>query len=116
MTGGRYQFNTFYVDNEIEGIYKVERIDTEESLLIKIKDDLIPKKIPEMGKMAVQQKLSACELSELKSIEDDFSQYLLREDAEEFFTIERTKSDWNPKEKNDYVKTDVINKNMGACK
>jgi acetolactate decarboxylase len=115
LTGGRYQFNTFYVDNEIDGLYKVERIDTKETILVKVKDNLIPKKIQEMGKLAVQQKLSACELGLLKSLEDDFSEYLLSEDATQFFLLEEIKSDWNPKAKNDYTKTDVLNKNAGSC-
>lgn len=34
LTGGRYQFNTFYVDTTFNGLYIVQRIDNQQTVLV----------------------------------------------------------------------------------
>ena len=113
LTGGRYQFNTFYVDNSIDGLYQIQRIDSKKAVQINLKSGVKPNIIDSLGKLAVQKKLDFDELRHLKKIEDDFSKKLLNSDASEIFSVTRIDDmDWNPKIKHDYSKTDVLNKDV----
>lgn len=87
LTGARYQFGTFYVDDAIDGIYVVQKISDGSTYQVNLNKGVKPTVIDEMGKMAVNQKLTGCELDKLKSIEDDFTDFLLKADAKEIFQI-----------------------------
>ncbi|MGL2962965.1 formylmethanofuran dehydrogenase subunit E family protein [Flavobacterium sp. RSB2_4_14] len=116
ITGGRYQFQTFYVEPTIPGVYVVQRIDTKKTVSISIKKDVIPREIDSLGNLAVQQKLSSCELKHLKKLEDDFITFLLKSNPEPLFTVTNIEDfDWQPNSKNDYLKTDILNKNLPKC-
>jgi acetolactate decarboxylase len=117
VTGGRYQFNTFYVDNTIEdGFYIIQRIDNGKAVKINLKQGVKPSIIDEMGKKAVAGELPTCELDKLKKLEDDFSQHLLTTNpADNFIVTEVNNFDWQPVLKNDFVKTDILNKNKPKC-
>ena len=113
LTGGRYQFNTFYVDNSIDGLYQIQRIDSKEAVQVKLKSGVKPKIIDSLGKLAVQKKLNYDELRELKKTEDNFSKKLLNSNASEIFKISTINDmNWNPKVKHDYIKTDILNKDV----
>lgn len=116
LSGGRYQFNTFYIDNSFEGIYFIQRIDTEETVAVHIKPDIIPAMIRDMGAKAVKKELSSCELDTLKKLEDDFSMRLLTEKDNNYFELKKIDSfEWNPILRSDFVKTDVLNKDAKKC-
>jgi acetolactate decarboxylase len=116
LTGGRYQFNTFYVSNEINYNYIVQQIDTGTAFGVKLKPGIKPPIIDEMGTKAIQQKLSPEELDKLKVLEDKFSKDLLSMNPREVFIIEEIKNfKWKPILSNQFVKTDVINKNIESC-
>jgi acetolactate decarboxylase len=69
-----------------------------------------------MEKLAVMQELSPCQLQELRAIEDEFTDFLFQADAREIFTVEQISDfEWKPMLKNDFVKTDIINKNAASC-
>ena len=72
VSGGRSQFDTFYVDNSIEGFYVVQRIDNLKTILIKRKPNVKPAIIDELGNKAIKGELNECELRELKKREDDY--------------------------------------------
>jgi len=72
LTGGRYQFNSFYVDNEIEGFYHIQRMDNQKALQVSLKTNIKPETIDSLGNLAIQKKLSLEELKKLQQLEDDF--------------------------------------------
>lgn len=52
----------------------------------------------------------------LKVMEDDFSEKLLRTDPKTNFTLaELSDFKWEPVFKNDFVKTDILNKGVQMC-
>lgn len=115
-TGGRYQYNTFYVSNEIEGLFTVQRLDTGKTISVKMNKGVKPSEIDTQGAKAVQGELSACDLDALKDLEDDFLEKLLSTELEANFTItDVTDFEWNPELKNDYIKTDILNKDKPKC-
>ncbi|MCH8534824.1 MAG: formylmethanofuran dehydrogenase subunit E family protein [Flavobacteriaceae bacterium] len=117
LTGGRYQYNGFYVDNEIEGFYQVQRVDNKKAYQVDLKQDVKPKAIDSLGNLAIQQQLKPCEIKSLKELEDDFSVYLLENQHQDLFLIKEIQDfKWHPRSKNNYLKTDVINKDLGTCK
>lgn len=116
LTGGRYQFNTFYVDNSISYSYIVQRMDNGLTYAVKLKSDIKPAIIDEMGSKAVKQELSPCDLDHLKKLEDDFSALLLSSEASDLFIVEKLNDfKWEPVLKNKFVKTDIINKALPLC-
>lgn len=116
LTGARYQFNTFYVSNEIPGLFIVQRIDNGKTVVVNMNKGVKPAEIDEMGALAVEGKLSACDLDELKNMEDDFTEKLLSEDPKGNFTVtEMTDFAWEPVLQYDFIKTDVLNKNKSKC-
>lgn len=117
LTGGRYQFNTFYVDNTIEGMYLVQRIDNQKAILVKRKTGVKPAIIDQMGTKAIAGELAACDIDSLKSHENAYSAKLLRTNPMELFEIqESTNFKWKSTLKKHFVKTDILNKNMIECK
>jgi len=117
VAGGRYQFNSFYVDNSIEnGFYIIQRKDNGKTVKVSMNKDVKPKIIGEMGKKAIKGTLPACDLDKLKILEDNFSKKLLSENPKKNFSvIEITDFTWKPVLKNDYIKTDILNKNKSNC-
>lgn len=117
LTGGRYQFNTFYVDTDFEGLYIIQRIDNLKAVSVSLNKGVKPTAIDSLGNIAIKQELSPCEIDNLKKLEDDFTQTLIHSDASKLYNvIEISDFKWNPKTKNDYLKTDILNKNLSNCK
>jgi formylmethanofuran dehydrogenase subunit E/alpha-acetolactate decarboxylase len=116
LTGARYQFGTFYVDNAIEGIYTVQKISDGQTYQVSLKAGIKPDIIDEMGSLAVNKALTGCELDKLKDIEDDFIDFLMKTDAREIFHINRVEDfEWQPVLKGDFIKTDILNKTAANC-
>lgn len=117
LTGGRYQFNTFNVDTDFEGLYIIQRIDNLKTVSVSLNNGVKPTEIDSLGNIAVQQNLSPCDIDHLRKLEDDFTQTLIQSDPTKLFTVKEIQNfEWNPKTKNDYLKTDIINKNLSDCK
>ena len=117
VTGGRYQFNSFYVSNDIDGIYIVQRIDNRKTVSVRLNKGVKPEQIDLLGAKAVKGELESCDLDKLKALEDDFSDLLLSTNPKDNFTVtEVTDFNWNPVLKSDYTKTDILNKNKTKCK
>lgn len=115
LTGGRSQYNTFYVDNTIDGFYVMQRIDNLKTILIKRKPNVKPAIIDELGNKAIKDELNECELEKLKILEDDYSKFLKKSKPEDLFEIiELSNFNWEPKSET-YIKTDIINKNKSTC-
>jgi len=116
LTGGRYQFNTYYVSNDIKGLFVVQRIDNHKTVVVNLKKGLSNPKMNQLGSLAVKGQLSACGLDSLKVLEKEFSAFLLKTNPKDNYIItEITDFKWQPVLKNDFLKTDVINKNKPQC-
>lgn len=112
LTGGRYQFNTFYVSAEIEGLYIVQRIDNGKTVMVKRRPHIKPVIIDEMGSKAINGELSACELDTLRQHEDLYTRFLLQANPQDLFDVSEVSHFlWQPVCKNDFRKIDIINKN-----
>lgn len=117
LTGGRYQFNTFYVDTDFEGLYIIQRIDDLKTVSVSLNKGVKPTVIDSLGNIAIQQNLSPCDIDHLRKLEDDFTQTLIQSDPTKLFTVKEILNfQWNPKIENDYLKTDILNKNLPDCK
>lgn len=117
LTGGRYQFNTFYVDTDFEGLFIIQRIDDLKTVSVSLNNGIKPKAIDSLGNIAIQQNLSPCKIDHLRKLEADFTKTLIQTDPIKLFTVKETSSfEWNPKTKNNYLKTDILNKNLPDCK
>lgn len=111
LSGGRYQFDTFYVDDNPGGIYIVQRIDDGRSYRVAMKPGIKPAEIDRMGALAVQRKLTSTELDQLKALEDSFTAFLLQSNSDELFTVTELQDyNWTPHLQSDFLKTDVLNK------
>lgn len=116
LTGARWQYGTFYIDNTIEGLYVLQQIDSGQAIAISRNEGVKPAIIDEMGQQAIKQQLSSCQLRELKTLEDAYAALLLRQTPEALFQTRRLENfHWNPVLKNDYLKTDILNKNQPKC-
>jgi formylmethanofuran dehydrogenase subunit E len=117
LTGGRYQFNTFYVDTGFEGLFMVQRLDNGVAYTVDLASGIKPAEIDSLGSIAVDQNLSPCELKRLRRLEDDFTDFLLHARDTPLFVL-RPLPDfvWNHNPKNDYLKTDILNKAAPVCK
>lgn len=117
LTGGRYQFNTFYVDTAFEGIYIIQRLDNLQAVSVSLNSGVKPPAIDSLGNIAIKQNLPPCNIDFLRELEDDFTQTLLNSDPNKIFSVKNISNfDWNPNTKNDYLKTDILNKNLPNCK
>jgi acetolactate decarboxylase len=115
-TGGRYQFNSFYVSNDMDALFTVQRIDTKKAYTVKMKKGFKPQEIDKLGALAIIGELPACDLNRLKQLENDFTETLLTTDPKDNFIVtEIVDFKWNPVLKNDYIKTDILNKNKANC-
>lgn len=117
LTGARYQFNTFYVDTAFDGLYIIQRIDNLKTVSVSLNNGVKPTAIDSLGSIAIQQQLSPCEIDHLHKLEDDFMRALAKSDPTKLFTVKKIPHfEWKPKTKNDYLKTDILNKNLPDCK
>lgn len=116
LTGGRYQFNTFYVDTAFDGIFIVKPKDDEQAFAVTLNEGVKPDAIDSMGALAVKQQLSPCAIDSLQKLEEDFTERLYEANPKEIFTVRKLDDfQWNPNPKNDYRKTDILNKDLPAC-
>lgn len=116
ITGGRYQFNTYYTDNSIGHVFIVQRIDNGKTVSVSLKPGVKPEAIDSLGALAVQQQLSPCEIDSLRKLEDTFTANLLAGDPSRLFETNNMQHfEWNPKLRNGFTKTDVINKDLPVC-
>ena len=115
LTGGRYQFNTFYVDTAFEGLYIIQRIDNNKTVSVTLNNGVKPSVIDSLGALAAKQQLSACGIDSLRSFENDFTNYLYNANPDKIFTvISLNNFFWQPVFKN-FSKTDILNKNQPSC-
>jgi formylmethanofuran dehydrogenase subunit E len=117
LTGARYQYNTFYVNDSISYLMIVGHADSNHYYGFKLKPNVKPKAIDSLGQLASLGQLDECELKLLKNLEDDFSTLLLSKPPSNFFVIDEIKNyKWSPILKSTFIKTDTINKNANNCK
>jgi formylmethanofuran dehydrogenase subunit E len=111
ITGGRYQYNSFYVSNDFEGLYIIQRIDNKKTIQVIRNERVKPMVIDSLGKLAIEQKLSYEQLQELRKLEENYAQFLRNTPPNKNFTAKEIKDyNWNPLLKSDFIKTDIINK------
>lgn len=117
VSGGRYQFNTFYVDNDLQGaFYIIQRKDNGKTVAVSMNKGVKPSQIDELGAKAVKGELPPCQLDELKELENAFAQKLLSSNPKDNFTVKTlSEFEWKPVLKNDFLKTDVLNKDKRKC-
>jgi acetolactate decarboxylase len=116
ITGGRYQFNTFYVDTAFNGLYIVQRIDNNQTVSVSLNKGVKPTAIDSLGNLATQQKLAPCDIDQLKMLEDNFTKQLYKSDPNKIFTVRKIDNfTWQPNAKNTFLKTDILNKQQPNC-
>ena len=116
LTGGRYQFNTFYVDTAFDGLYIVQRMDNNKTVSVSLNKGVKPTVIDSLGNLATQQKLTPCDIDNLKMLEDNFTKQLYKSDPNKIFTVKSIDNfTWQPNVKNTFIKTDIINKQQPNC-
>jgi len=115
-TGGRYQFNTFYVDTAFSGIYIIQRIDNGQAVEVGLNAGVKPAAIDSLGALANRGLLSPCAIDSLRAMEDVFMKKMLAENPIENYSVKPLSNfTWLPNTNNDYLKTDVVNKNLPRC-
>lgn len=116
LTGGRYQFNTFYVDDSIKYAFIVQRIDNGKTYSVKLKPGVKPSVIDSLGNLANIGNLNPCGIDTLKKLETIFLNNILIANPQQAFIIDRLiYFNWNPHLHNTYLKTDIINKKQQNC-
>lgn len=116
LTGARYQFNTFYVCDTIKYLFIVQRIDNKKAYGVVLKSGLKHTAIDSLGKLANDGKLDACGIDHLRKLENDFSKLLLSKKSADLYLIEELIAyKWDPILKNNFIKTDILNKNLLKC-
>lgn len=116
VSGGRYQFNTFYVDDAITSLYIVQRITDGQAYAVSLKPNVKPIAIDSLGSLAAKGLLSPCGLDSLRALEDAFTKHLLTTPSHKNYTVTKLEDfTWQPTIKTDFVKTDVVNKNLPRC-
>ncbi|MCC5946063.1 MAG: acetolactate decarboxylase [Bernardetiaceae bacterium] len=117
LTGARYQFNTFYVSDDIDYMYIVQRIDNGKAVGVNLKKGVKPEAIDRLGAQAVAGELSPCALDSLRKLEDDFALYLKETPIATNYSFQNIEGfEWSPILKNDFIKTDILNKDQPACR
>ncbi|MFP4097005.1 MAG: acetolactate decarboxylase [Cyclobacteriaceae bacterium] len=117
LTGGRYQFNTFYVASDFEGLYIIQRTDNLQTVSVALNQGVKPAEIDSLGNIAIKQELAPCDIDYLRKLEEQFTETLLRSEAEDLFTVtDITDFQWQPNAKNDYIKIDILNKDLPECR
>lgn len=116
LTGGRYQFNTFFVSDSISYSYIIQRISDGKPFGVNLKLGINPTEIDRLGNLANDKKLNACELDELRKLEEAFSKKMLDGNPKDNFIIEEIFNfSWKPQLQNNFTKTDILNKDVGTC-
>jgi acetolactate decarboxylase len=116
LTGGRYQFNTFYVSDSIKYAFIVQRIDNGKTYGVKLKSGIKPAAIDSLGNLANTGKLDACGIDSLFKIENKFLHQLLVTNPKKVFILEEISNyTWRPFLSNFFIKTDIVNKSMQNC-
>jgi len=116
MTGARFQYNTFYVSDSIRYQFIVQKIDNEKTYGVKLKPGLMPTAIDSLGRLATKGELDVCGIDKLRTLENQFSEFLLSKDPRELFIMDELKNfSWLPVLKNTFIKTDVLNKKLQNC-
>jgi acetolactate decarboxylase len=116
LTGGRYQYNSFYVTDSISFMYIVQRIDNGKSYGIKLRSGIKPAIIDSLGNLANAGKLEACDLDRLKNLENEFLKQMLSANPKDVFTLmDLGVYEWKPFLSNSFLKTDVVNKRQKKC-
>jgi len=116
LTGGRYQFNTFYVSDSIKYPFIVQRIDNGKTYGVKLKQGIKPAVIDSLGNLANTGKIDACGIDSLHLIENKFLHKLLGATPKEVFVVEEiTNYTWKSVLSNSFLKTDIVNKNLQNC-
>ena len=116
LTGGRYQYNSFFVSNEVPGVYIIQRISNGKAVAVARREGVKPVEIDQLGQLAVTGQLSACSLDRLRQIEDQYADDLLRTPARQLFRVEELPDyQWKPILKSDFIKTDILNKDQPKC-
>lgn len=114
LSGGRYQFNTFYVSDSISDTYIVQRIDNGKAYAVKLKAGVKPAAIDSLGNLANAGKLAAAALDSLHQMENKFLNQILFTNPQDVFLVEEIKNYiWQPVLKNKFIKTDILNKQIG---
>jgi acetolactate decarboxylase len=117
LTGGRYPFNTFYVSDSMEFMFVLQRMDNLRTLGVRLKPGIKPAGIEFLGELANAGLLNACELDSLRRMEDDFIRILESTGPGDLFDIVALDGfGWDPPFVAPFVKTDVLNKHVPACK
>jgi formylmethanofuran dehydrogenase subunit E len=116
LTGGRYQYNSFYTKDSLDYMFIVGNKDSSSFYGVKLKPGILPASIDSLSKLAVQKRLTGCALDELERQESEFYQLVIRMNPFDVFIIEELESfDWQPILNYNYIKTDIINKNAREC-
>jgi acetolactate decarboxylase len=117
LTGGRYQFNSFYVSDSIKYAFIVQRTDNGKAYGVKLQPGVKPAAIDSLGSLANKGKLEACTIDTLHKMENKFSQQLLASSPQQIFVVEEIVNFiWQPLLQNTFIKTDVLNKQKNKCK
>jgi acetolactate decarboxylase len=116
LTGGRYQFNSFYVSDSIPYMYIVQRIDNGKTFGINLKPGIKPAMIDSLGNLANSGKLDACGLDSLQQMETLFLHQILAANPQQSFLVKDIGPyEWKPILTNTFLKTDIINKKQKNC-
>lgn len=118
LSGARMQYGSFYVDDSMDGLYVLQRIDNGIAVRVTRNAHVKPTEIDRLGALAVKCKLSPRELDQLKTMEDEYLDFLKSTPPEYNFTVSPLKNfRWQQQLRGDYPKTDIINKNqpMSHC-
>ena len=117
LSGARYQYGTFLVSDDIPALYVIGKVNQEEALLIRRKDGVKPAVIDALGAIAIAGRLSPCGLDSLRKLEEDYLAFLMAaEDEDALFAAEKVDSfNWSLPLRNDFIKTDILNKDAPFC-
>jgi len=116
LTGGRYQYNSFYISDSIKYLYIIQRIDNGKVFGVNLKPGIKPSIIDSLGNIATSRKLDACHIDYLKELEISFLQKILLANPSSIFMVEQVKGfEWKSTLVKTFIKTDVINKNKPRC-
>jgi acetolactate decarboxylase len=117
ICGARYQYGTYFVSDAIPGLYVIGRTDRDEAFAIRRKEGVKPPLIDVWGNQAIAGTLSPCGLDSLRLMEEEYAHFLLdTKDLATLFEVEELDNfDWNIPLRNDFLKTDILNKNAPAC-
>ncbi len=116
LSGGRYQYNTFYASDSIQYLYIVQRIDNSKAYGVKLKPGIKPAAIDSLGNIAATGKLDACNIKQLKELEIAFLQKLLTLNPSLIYVVDEIKGfEWKSSLINLFIKSDIINKHLPEC-